>query len=135
MMFASVVDWLHANHRTGVGTMAASVVTDTMETTLMGALQLLSSIVLVRWLWSIAWRIKLVRRCARRGGGGQGGGEEGISLDFEGGEASAVDDWATSAEIEASGQSSTHCISQLDGRLLAFEVPAQLDVLGATTGC
>lgn len=78
--------------------MAAGAITDTMQTFLMGALQLMTSVFLVGWLWSVAWGAELLSRAIRRGG--ETGNVEGSSLDLEGGAASTPDNWATTAAVQ-----------------------------------
>ncbi|CAM9334940.1 unnamed protein product, partial [Scytosiphon promiscuus] len=83
----------------GVGTMAAGAIKDKMDTFLMGALQLLTSVMILGWLWSVAWGVELVFRSIRRGAseGEDGIGGEGSDLDIGGLDA----DWL---EARASGQ-------------------------------
>lgn len=50
----------------GIGTMVAGIVSDNMDTFLIGALQLVFSIFIVGWLWAIIWSVELVRRSLRQ---------------------------------------------------------------------
>lgn len=84
----------------GVGTMAAGAITDKMDTFLMGALQLLTSVILLGWLWSVAWGFELLSRSIRRGTtGGEG---EGLEGDGQEPEADAVDapGWGSTAAVQ-----------------------------------
>lgn len=71
----------------GVGTMTAGVVSDKMDTFLIGALQLLTSVFMVGWVWSITWGVELVRRSVRRGE------ERGRSMNNPGSEVEGMDTW------------------------------------------
>lgn len=71
--------------------MAAGAMKDKMDTFLMGALQLLTSVMILGWLWSIAWGVELVFRSIRRGAGEEEGGFDGGRSDLESGELDA--DW------------------------------------------
>ncbi|CAM9819256.1 unnamed protein product [Ascophyllum nodosum] len=51
----------------GVGTMVIGAITYRIETLLVGALQLFTTVVLIGWAWSIMWGVELMRRSFRRG--------------------------------------------------------------------
>lgn len=59
--------------------MITGIISDTMEVFLVGALQLMLAIVILGWVWSVAWGVELVHRSVRRGIGAEGCGEEGLS--------------------------------------------------------
>lgn len=47
------------------------MITDNMETFLVGAFQLMTSVIVVGWVWSVVWGVELVRRSLRRGSTGR----------------------------------------------------------------
>lgn len=47
--------------------MITGMIIDSMDTFLVGALQLITAIFVLGWLWSVIWGLELVHRSVRRG--------------------------------------------------------------------